>query len=507
MLLGETLVLYHPAAGTLLSPIKSTRSTLLESSKRTRSPPARSVPSTSREWARLHAAGFNLRAPSPIQNFRIAEGSRSLDASARTAQVGDNAEVRSKETRRTAEGAMDISQSIARQQRRLISLTDQVLLKRTQILHQQGNVKTCRKFLNASLKELNAAIDLWELQDQERRKARKTRKARKDKTKASIDGVANEGSSMAGMTVNVESSAAGITTPAADTPGIDNEPVILMKALSPNLKQPTATGINRKRQVAYDQYRVDTQALTTQESDLDLMTDELSNLEYELAKLHQSFAQHVKSRHFAEDLHSSLEILDLEAKRSSRRTSGAGTETPQLVSEYFEQKGDAGVYRERLEDLEFSYHEGIVERELMEERGDKQDVSNEEFRRNYDERRKDLNEEILIAEEKAIDLARRCAEAGLDIEKYRRTRSSEPAESIVDHAHSAFGPRVATEEALAIETSLAAEAKARTPIDERPSSRVGKWLRTVPEADQPLIAEGWVFPDEADAEKQKERLM
>ena len=428
--------------------------------------------------------------------------SRSSDAEGLAAPRDQNAEMPKKEALVTAQSAADGADHLARKQRRLISLTDQVLLKRTQILHQQGSVKTCRKFLNASLKELNAAIDLLALQDPETHKDTKVSIASQDKVKVELEGAADEGSSLTDTAVlHGEPSAAGIGPLPINTSNLEKKPVISKNASLSSLKQPTAKEINRIRRIAYEQYQTDIQTTITQEEDLNAMTDELSKLEYALAQLHRSFAEHVKAVNFARELHSSLLDLNLGTERSLTWTTGAESETPPLVSEYFEQKGDEGVYRERLQDLEFSFHEGLVERELITERGDKLDVSDEVFRQNYDERRKDLNEEIFVAEEKAASLARRCAEAGLDIEKYRRIRPSEPTGSTVGHVYSGFGPKVAADEVLAVETSFFVEPKARTPIDERTSSRVGKWLRTVRDPDQPMIIEGWTFPGETHTEE------
>ena len=90
------------------------------------------------------------------------------------------------------------------------------------------------------------------------------------------------------------------------------------------------------------------------------------------------------------------------------------TSTPTLLAEYFDSKGDIGVFRERLADTEYNYQEGLIERESKKDRGDTLMLSDEQYYDRYISERKEILDDLAQAEERAEILAEKCEAAGLD---------------------------------------------------------------------------------------------
>ena len=363
-----------------------------------------------------------------------------------------------------AEDTMDISKSIAVQQLRLIGLTDDILLSRTQISHQQKHVETCRNYLDESLKDLTAAISS---QHSGGLSARKTKNFKNKKKK-------NKRAKEPENSLNTE--------PSPTAANMNDLDITLASPLEhgPEASTPQLTFPETKPSLEglYEQFHTDSEALKTEETKLNDLMDALSCKEYQLAALHQHFAQRLRSKEFAGHLHSALEQLDLDQDQSisSHRLSGASSETPSLVAEYFDATGDVGVHEERIQDLEHVFHEGLVARNLISERGDYLSVSNMDFQANYDTRRRKHEDDLRVAQEKAAKLADRCLEAGLDFDKYRRHRPSVRAASTVGRPNSIFGSPILDDDILGVQRYSAYEIEPRMLTGSHSSSRVDNWL-------------------------------
>lgn len=458
------------------------RSQDLLSSQRVVSSTQRSEPVTIRE--RAHPAISSIDFHGQIQ----AQKPASLNDSPKPSYFGEDVENRSKRARTMAEGTLDISQSLAAQQRKLISLTDKVLLKRTQQSHQRSTVETCRNFLNASLNELRAAIDSWLPERLAPPTARSSRRRKKRKKKAG-------NSDNTGITVappDVTSTDLGQTS-------IEGE-----STPQPHSHEPTVNETRLKTEHLFEQYRIDSEALIAAEANLSALTDDLSILEYELCNLLKVLRQQLRSIDFTASLHSALAQLDLEPTDSSQRASRAGTETPSLIAEYFDQRGDVGVYQERLQEVEYMYYEGLVERELIAERGDALDVSDAQFQETYELRRKKLHEEIRTAEEKAAMLADRCREENLDIDKYRRAGPSLRATSTLGQPNSVSDPHTTGGNLFEVAEQAESGSNAELPINTRSSGKVDTWLQdlNIEKGDQTAM-DDWTNVDRDDADSEK----
>lgn len=117
----------------------------------------------------------------------------------------------------------------------------------------------------------------------------------------------------------------------------------------------------------------------------------------------------------------------IESNTSSAR-SDSENETPSLVAEYYDRKGDIGVFQDRLGELEYNYHEGLVRREMISDRGDQLSISDSQYNKRYDEDRRDILNDLEQAERDTEDLGRRCQAAGHDILRQRKVSSSDQSD-------------------------------------------------------------------------------
>ncbi|KAK4892806.1 hypothetical protein LTR27_008720 [Elasticomyces elasticus] len=102
---------------------------------------------------------------------------------------------------------------------------------------------------------------------------------------------------------------------------------------------------------------------------------------------------------------------------SSRTESviSAVSEVPPLLAKYLDFKGDEGVYRTRLQDLEDHYNEGLAQREFFTERGDTLEVSDDQYNDEYRTRREFILTNLGLAEKQAMEAEARCHAAGINI--------------------------------------------------------------------------------------------
>ena len=364
---------------------------------------------------------------------------------------------------------MDVSESLAVHQGRLIRLTDKVLLKRTQMQYQQANVETCRHFYNTSLAKLNPGSGSKPSEDPQGQVGQRKRRRRKRRSKL------NENGGIDALQLDAA------TTPTL--PDTEQEQVITAPdQVAPEHDFVEYTVLDSPVDFASlaEQYSIDYHTLTQEEAKLKALINELSSLEYELKELHESMRAKLGSKHFVRDLHTELEELNLEPRYSSKATSRAGTKTPSLIEEYFDEKGNAGVFRERLQEQEYWFHEGLLERALIADRGDPLDVSDEKYVETYNARRKDLKDDVEAAEAKAMALAERCREAGLDIDKYRKNNPSIQGASTAGRTNSAFGIYIPGDEEPGMAMGPLYEEKSHSPVRNRSAKQINTWLRSVP---------------------------
>ena len=460
---------HNRQAGTLLSTRNSTSSQHWPYSSRYISSSSRSEPSTVRENAQFHAAGSIVHSVLQTEDIESLPERAALHGTAQSFRFNEGPDAPPKWTPRMAEGATDVSESLATHQGRLIRLTDKVLLKRAQMQHQQATVETCRNFYNSSLTTLNPNSRLRRLGDPQGQVGPRKGKRRKRRSKL------NENGDIDPLKLEV--------TPTPTVPDVEQDQVIAAAhpvAPEPDSVEHTALDSPAEFSSLLDQYHSDYDILMIEEAKLKAVMEELSSLEFEIKELHESMRTRLASRHFVRDLYTALGELSLEPLYSSKATSKAGTKTPSLIDEYFDEKGNLGVFRERLQELEYWFNEGLLERALIADRGDPLDVTDEQFQQTYDVRRKDLIEDIETAEMKAMVLAQQCREAGLDIDRYRNNNPSIQDASTAGRANSVRGIYIPGDEEPGMALVPLHEVKSHSPAGNRSSSKINTWLRTVP---------------------------
>ena len=161
------------------------------------------------------------------------------------------------------------------------------------------------------------------------------------------------------------------------------------------------------------QYQSDMTILKTRQEGLMKLRGELSTLEFRLQNKELMLKEVLKT---AEATFSDALWTDDNTVSSS--TSGSATHSASqmdpLLARYFDRKGDEGVFRERLQELEYYHAEGLVEREFFADRGETLDISDDGFLDDYHTRREQVLSDLHAAEREAADLAAQCHAAGLN---------------------------------------------------------------------------------------------
>ncbi|KAK5682108.1 hypothetical protein LTS10_005233 [Elasticomyces elasticus] len=157
------------------------------------------------------------------------------------------------------------------------------------------------------------------------------------------------------------------------------------------------------------QHREDCETIQNQMEMFRDMQSSLSNLEYRLADEEDALLHSLRTS--AEPDLAFTTDIDSQEGRTAVSTK---SDTPTLVNLYFERKGDEAIYMERLQELDISYSEGLVERELVNDRGDPLPITDEQYARDYLGRRTTILSDLASAQTELADLRTLCDEAGLD---------------------------------------------------------------------------------------------
>lgn len=103
---------------------------------------------------------------------------------------------------------------------------------------------------------------------------------------------------------------------------------------------------------------------------------------------------------------------------------------PLILAQYFDRKGDVGIFQERLQDLDSYHEEGQLTRDMLTERGDDLDVPDDQFRSEYLERRREILQDLESAEVDAEQLRTRCVELGYPTVPHNASKSSDAGDSM-----------------------------------------------------------------------------
>ena len=228
------------------------------------------------------------------------------------------------------------------------------------------------------------------------------------------------------------------------------------------------------------QARSDHQAFQTQAAHIRRLRGDITKLESRWMARSKKLIRFTQSNEISPPLlrteAANVHEADLDRNTSSAESS-EHDDTPPLLAEFYSRKGDTGVFRERLQELDYYHHEGLIEREFIADRGDELEVSDEQYFQDYHTRRQSILEDLTSAERDADALAVQCDAAGLKIGEHREDISSEgspasgaaPVAVQLDVSHPVY-----------IGRSLQ---KARSSASLRNKVRVRGWLENLPNSD------------------------
>ncbi|KAK5112762.1 hypothetical protein LTR62_003860 [Meristemomyces frigidus] len=181
---------------------------------------------------------------------------------------------------------------------------------------------------------------------------------------------------------------------------------------------------------ARDQYETDLQALRQEHRSCSTLQTKLGALDFRLSNMQQEFVKTYRQ------LRTQLSATALESISSSASTAptASHSDTPTLLRKYFDRKGDAGIYRERLMELDEYHYEGVVTREMFRDRGEPLETSEVEFVAQYEEQRRGIVVGLEAAEADAKALKQQCEDNHLSVEA-----GPPRALSGVSSTHGSFG--------------------------------------------------------------------
>lgn len=172
-----------------------------------------------------------------------------------------------------------------------------------------------------------------------------------------------------------------------------------------------------------------------------------------------------------------LEEIDFESNTSSAHSSTRSS-TPTLLAKFYDKKGDVGVFRERLGELDYNYQEGLAERELIQDRGDAVDLSDEQYQEKYFRERGIILNDLEKAEQEVVKLAQTCKELGLETTVHARNSSSEAVSSNIQADLAQMAPGLAASDPVFRRRGLGDVLPRSADRDE---VRVQRWIDTLPQ--------------------------
>ena len=350
----------------------------------------------------------------------------------------------------------------ARLLRKVRKYTDDVLLKRTEWRHEYDQLEHRRRFLNISTTDLMAAL-MYHFPDV----------LRDPSEQSSLHKSEDSGKVPGANTPSDERSPSDSNTDSSEKSSQEQETrKERSSATDSDIRASESNNIATLNRRYHDDYR----AVQAQESKITRLADELSSLEYQLAIDLRTVQERMYAGDFVSELKSEAMNAPLApSERHSRQTSEA--ELPPLVAQYFDMKGDVGIFQERLQECDFNYGEGVTERGFLRERGDPVVPSDEEFDYNYRTRRSKIEEDLRTAQDEVDILRQRCADAGYSLEDYRTFRPSMYTASTQQSGHAAALAHVPPEPLI---HELRVGPFGPSVDTERHSTqRIGTWLREV----------------------------
>lgn len=300
-------------------------------------------------------------------------------------------------------------ESLAKQLRHLGRDTDTVLLKRTQLAQEQQKLVDCRKFMHESTEELVSVLRAREASE-----VSLTPGLRPDARLATpqTDRMSSSPSTRVDSGMAAPRSSIGAET----------------TACAPDLG------------TLFGRWNQDYEQLSKQEGVIKVAADELDGLQYRLSGRTKAVSKILHSTTLAADLRTWMFHADA-ITLSSDSHAETESDVPPLIARWFDAQGDIGVYNERLAECEYTHQEGEEAREILRDRDETLEVSDEDFEANFERKRQEILRDLTNAENEARAVADLCREAGLNIEQYRvKNRSRFARRESIGSAEDAFDP-------------------------------------------------------------------
>lgn len=201
----------------------------------------------------------------------------------------------------------------------------------------------------------------------------------------------------------------------------------------------------------------------------------LNKQDYRLREVQKSFIGQIRSGDLILGLDLPVLPRDLQIPGSHPEHTSVSDIDP-LLRELYDRQGKLGIYVERLQELEFTYAEGKYEREFLRDRGDPVETTDEDFERNFSDRRRQIQRDLSIAQDECEMLRKRCEDARLDIDANRMSSpqpqfSTVPSSSQVFDVHNAVSSQV---------YRMASSLSHASGTGVRSMQHVSTWLQNIP---------------------------
>ncbi|KAK5123697.1 hypothetical protein LTR85_002333 [Meristemomyces frigidus] len=212
----------------------------------------------------------------------------------------------------------------------------------------------------------------------------------------------------------------------------------LMAALEDAVPRRRSRSQHRRVKVLHEQCRKDHANMRSQDLVVATLRGQLNNLEYRLYTKQESLVSVLRTASASVPA-VPPDLMDTQPDESESDYSEVASEsdTPALLAAYFDRKGDVGVYRERLAELDMAHDDGLMQRELIADRGDALSITDEQFNDDYVSQQNVILRDLEAAEVDAAELAERCKEAGFRTDITRRLSTPAGSARLVLGEHAA----------------------------------------------------------------------
>ncbi|KAK5112760.1 hypothetical protein LTR62_003858 [Meristemomyces frigidus] len=153
------------------------------------------------------------------------------------------------------------------------------------------------------------------------------------------------------------------------------------------------------------------------------------------------------------------------------------SDMPPQLQKYYRRAGDLNIWKERLQELEFLYVEGVEQRDFLRDRGEKLNVSDDLFDADFERKRTAMAIQLESAEKDALRLAAECRAAGWLTEEDREVSSSNASASARSSIY--YAPSQHPRSEFELNLNMEQEVSQTTPTDSWTLGPVSHWLQSL----------------------------